>query len=446
LEDGAMPYRWPTDTDFAPWELDVLDRSCSVCGRRMYLCDHRDRHLHTREGPVESVCKLNHGPDPHCPGPAKTKSPEIEATIAPPHWAIGWDVFCWIGHRRCSRHWAIPPIRAELRDAYRIALSDDAIGQDIHRYQVPLAARQPDPVARLRQCPSVDEIILAIDGLQPEKGHATLQVVRELTQKRARFAEALISATADEVRRPIAQAKRWAEAPGKPVGLWLSDRPDAFVTGIAAESPGGPPRYCRNHSLRDVAQPMSEIDSHAQVQMRQEVRGLRTIDQAALKRPGAAAPEDAAGTGTGSTSTGAVEPADPAAPQADAAGAVVLDSGAAARGILHDDPGGPLHPPGLRMAEALDEVRESIQRDPDEKKGGSPSRNSAAGPAASTGASTQFGPNKRRSATPSRTSRQSRRPSIQGGGPAPTAGRGSRSRSIGSSGARIRSVRRWPGS
>jgi hypothetical protein len=33
----TMPYRWPEDTDFALWELDVLDRACSVCGRtRLY--------------------------------------------------------------------------------------------------------------------------------------------------------------------------------------------------------------------------------------------------------------------------------------------------------------------------------------------------------------------------------------------------------------------------
>jgi hypothetical protein len=422
-----MPYRWPTDTDFAPWELDVLDRHCSVCGRRMYICDHRYRHLHTLEGPVELVCKLNHCPDPHCPGHTKTKSPEIEATIAPPHWAVGWDVFCWIGHRRCSRHWAIPQIRAELLDSYRIALSDDAIGQYIRRYQVMLAARQQDPAALLREYQSVDELILSIDGLQPEKGHETLYVVRELTRKRAWFAEALISATADEVRRLIARAKGWAEALGKPVGLWLSDRQDAFVTGIAAEFPGVPHRYCQNHFLRDVAKPVSEIDSHAKVRMRKKVRGLRKIEQAVLKRQGVAAPGDAAGTGTESTSTVTVERADPAAPQADAAGAVVLDYCTAVRGILNDDQGGPLHPPGLRMAEALDEVRESIQRDLGEKKGGSRSSNSAAWPAASTGASTRSGPNKRRSASTPRTSRKSRRPSIRKEGVAPSVGVGSRS-------------------
>jgi hypothetical protein len=38
----------------------------------------------------------------------------------------------------------------------------------------------------------VDAVILAIDGLQPEKGHETLYVVRELVKKRVWFAEAVV--------------------------------------------------------------------------------------------------------------------------------------------------------------------------------------------------------------------------------------------------------------
>jgi hypothetical protein len=406
-----MPYHWPEDTDFVRWELDVLDRKCPFCGRRMHICDHRYRRFHSLEGPVELVCKLNHCPDPTCPGHATTKSPELEVAIALPKWAIGWDVLCWIGHRRCSRHWSIPQIQSELRDEYGIPISADSLGRYLQRYQVMLAARQEDPEALRRQYQSVAEIILCIDGLQPEKGHETLYVVRELTQKRVWFAEALISATAAEVRRLIAQAKTWAEALNVPVGLWMSDRQDAFVTGIAAEFPGVPHRYCDNHFLRDVAKPVLEADSHAKVTMRKKVRGLRTIERAVLTRPGAEAPEDTHFDDGEPTMAVAVEPAEPNPAAADPAGAVILDYCAAVRGIVNDDQGGPLHPPGLRMAEALQEVRESIQRNLDEKKGGSPRSNSTASPAASTEVSTKCGPNTRRSAATSRTSKKSRRPS-----------------------------------
>jgi hypothetical protein len=408
-----MSYAWPEDTDFALWELDVLDRDCPVCGRMMYVCDHRYRRVHTLDGPVQLVCKLNHCPDPRCPGHAKTRSPELEVTIALPKWAIGWDVFCWIGHRRCSRHWSVSQIQTELWDEYAIKLSDDSIARYIRHYQVILAARQQDPAALRRQYDSVGAIILSIDGLQPEKGHETLYVVRELTQKRVWFAEPLISATADEVRRLIKKAKAWAESLGKPVALWLSDRQDAFVTGIAAEFPDVPHRYCDNHFLRDVAKPILEADSHAKVAMRKKVRGLRKIEQAVLKHQGGAGSKRLAGGDPEATTVvngGPVDTPSPT-PDTDSVGAVVLAYCAAVRGILNDDQGGPLHPPGLRMAEALSEVRESIQRNVDEQKGGSQNSNSADWPVASTVDSKTFGPTKRQSENTSRTSRKLPRPS-----------------------------------
>src|ERR1700722_1567195 len=137
-----------------------------------------------------------------------------------------------------------------------------------------LAARQQDAGSLRRQYESVAEIILSIDGLQPEKGHETLYVVRELTQKRVWFAEPLISATEDEVRRLIKKAREWAQSLDRPVGLWMSDKQEAFLKGIAAEFPEVPHRYCDNHFLRDLAKPVLEADSHAKVQMRKKVRGL----------------------------------------------------------------------------------------------------------------------------------------------------------------------------
>jgi hypothetical protein len=380
-EVGTMAYRWPEDTDFALWELDVLDRTCPVCGRMMHICDHRYRRLHTLDGPVQLICKLNHCPDRACPGHARTKSPELEITLALPQVAIGWDVFCWIGHRRCSRHMAIPLIRSELLDDYQIRLSDDAIDQYIRRYQVMLAARQQDAELLRRHYPAGAEIILCIDGLQPEKGHETLYVVRELTRKRVWFAEPLLSATAAEVRRLITKAKQWAESLGTPVGLWVSDKQDAFVTGIAAEFPDVPHRSCDNHFLRDLAQPVLEADSHAKVQMRKKVRGLRSIEQAVLQQPRAQA-SGRRGDGDPEAAAAVSAAAEPP-PEVDPANAVALDYCAAVRGILNDDQGGPLHPPGLRMAAALTEVQESIQRNLGAKKGGSRRSNSAACPDAS---------------------------------------------------------------
>jgi hypothetical protein len=396
-----MPYDWPEETDFALWELDVLDRECPACGRMMHVCDHRSRRFHTLQGPVELLCRLDRCPDRDCPGHSKTKSPELEVTLALPKWAIGWDVFCWIGHRRYSRHWAIPQIQGELLDDYGVRLSQDAIARYVHRYQVMLAARQHDPEGLRRQYQAVGEIILSIDGLQPEKGHETLYVVRELTEKRIWFAEPLLSATADEVRRLIKKAREWAESLGVPVALWLSDRQDAFVTGVAAEFPDVPHRYCDNHFLRDLARPVTEADSHAKVRMRKRVRGLRAIEQAVLAWPKAEVVEGLTPEAPEAAVTAPVAADRPAA-VVDPAGGVVLDYCTAVRGILNDGQGGPLHPPGVRMAEALTEVHASLQRNLDEEKGDSPRSNSAAWPDASRGASTRSRSSRRSSEDTSR--------------------------------------------
>jgi hypothetical protein len=230
---------------------------------------------------------------------------------------------------------------------------------------------------------------LSIDGLQPEKGHETLYVVRELTLKRAWFAEALISSTAAEVRRLFVKARQWAEQLGKPVQLWVSDKQDAFLTGIAAEFPDVPHRYCSNHFVRDLAKPILEADSNAKVKMRSKVRGLRSIESDVLgQHSQAAAPVD--GIPNTAVPVPEVSPVVlaevPSNLPLDAAGQVVLDYCSAVRGVLNSDQGGPLQPPGLRMAEALHEIRDSLQVNLEEKKGAPLMANSNGWPTASTAA------------------------------------------------------------
>ena len=153
------------------------------------------------------------------------------------------------------------------------------------------------------------------------------------------------------------------------------------------------------------------MDSGAKVKMRRKVRGLRAIERQVLKeRRSPGAPEsnaqhekpNPAGTPRVDPPDAAVAPM-AAAPQpcppsdpdvirpehfleatgvagagdvrvGEEAGEVVLGYCAAVRGILNDSQGGPFHPPGLRMSEALQDVRGSLDRSLQGKKGGLPSR------------------------------------------------------------------------
>jgi hypothetical protein len=227
-------------------------------------------------------------------------------------------------------------------------------------------------------------------------------VVRELTRKRVWFAEPLLSSAEPEVHRVIVLARQWAERVAKPVRAWMSDKQDAFVKAIATEFPGIPHRYCQNHFVRDLAKPVLDMDSQAKVTMRRKVRGLRAIERRVLaERRHAAAPQGAAMSTAASPASATPAQAGTPKPYAssaggllhtdrtleatrvataeepdieDEAGEVVLGYCAAVRGILNDSQGGPLHPPGVRMSEALQEVRDSLARNLGAQKGGRPSR------------------------------------------------------------------------
>jgi len=124
-----------------------------------------------------------------------------------------------------------------------------------------------------------------------------------------------------------------------------------------------PHRYCGNHFLRDLAKPMLELDSHAKVQMRGKIRGLRGIEREVLKERAAAhasRDKDQKRLAMAATAPKELE--------------VVLDYCAAVRGIINDSQGGPLRPPGLRMSEALGDVRKSLRRNLRLKKGGTRKR------------------------------------------------------------------------
>jgi len=125
-------------------------------------------------------------------------------------------------------------------------------------------------------------LVLSIDGLQPEQGHETLYVVRELNAK------------PDLVCRGVAlqQCRR-----GAPSGEQARHGPHSWVcrstcgcrTNKTRSSPGSRPSFPGSRIgiasiifLRDVAKPMLETDRHAKVKMRSKVRGLRAIEREIL--------------------------------------------------------------------------------------------------------------------------------------------------------------------
>jgi hypothetical protein len=334
-------------------ELDLvrLDRTCLGCGRKMHVRCRRERQIQTLQGPLRLKLNLVQCRQGFC-DQKKLFSPEQEQQYAMPRWGIGWDVFCWIGQRRFSRHWSVSQIRHELSDSYDIQLSDDAIEDHLTSYQHMVAARHQDLQVMRGAYRHSGEVVLTIDGLQPEKGHETLYVVREVTQHRVWFAEPLLSGATDEVRQLFVRAKQLAEKLNLKIVLWISDKQDAFLKCVAEEFPDLPHRYCENHFFRDLAKPVLEIDSTAKKKMRAKIRGLRALEREVLQ----ARQSDQV------DSTSPLGETRKTSPLSGEAGSVILDYCSVVRGILNDNHGGPYNPPGVRMRSALADVQQSLER------------------------------------------------------------------------------------
>jgi hypothetical protein len=367
----------------------------------MQICDHRFRRVERFDGPHRLVCKLLKCTDKTCSASGKTFSPEAESALAPPRWIIDWHIFAWIGQRRFSRHWSVPEIRCELADSHHIRLSDSVLEDYISHYERMVAARHQDPARLVQEYADVPDVRLSIDGLPPEKGHETLYVVRELNAGLVWFATPLLSSAASEVEALFVRARQIATLLDKPVRCWLSDKQDAFLTGIAKIFPGVPHRLCKLHFVRALAADVTANDSHVKVQMRKKIRGLAGIERKVLAaglapsaspapeavRPDAGAPplpepasrpqSDASPTVSESASVTPQPPERATVPcelqdvqQAPVIPpSVVLDYCAAVRGILHGEQGSALEPTGLRMASALADVSASLSRCLEEKKG-----------------------------------------------------------------------------
>ncbi len=277
-----MSKKWPTNTVFQEEPVYPTMTNCPVCGKPLASHTTRRRCLYRFTGPTRLVCYLVRCVNPQCAAYHHHVNPETEPQIALPRWRLDWAIFLWMGFRRFTRHWSIPQIHAELKDTYQITLSETMLADYLHHYQTMVAAWYADVPQLHTAYRDISDLILTIDGIQPEKGYETVYVVRELRQHRVWFAETLLSSATEEVQRLIQRARLLSEQLGKPVCGWMSDKQDAFVTAIAKEFPGIPHRYCANHFLRDIAAPMLATDSAAKVRMRHKVRGLRALERLCL--------------------------------------------------------------------------------------------------------------------------------------------------------------------
>jgi len=110
-----------------------------------------------------------------------------------------------------------------------------------------LRAGQPAKIAQLLpKLKELEGIILAIDGMQPEKGNDALYIVREAQLDLTLAAEVLDHGDHDTLQVKLLEPiKAW----GIPIGGVISDAQESIRLAVEQILPGVPHRNCQFHAL-----------------------------------------------------------------------------------------------------------------------------------------------------------------------------------------------------
>jgi hypothetical protein len=313
----------PTTTrDLAPRRTN-----CPRCGQHMRADYTNRRTITTLAGVTRLNLTIRRCRNAECTAHKKPYRPEAEGHFALPHHEFGLDVVALVGRLRYTEHRSVPEIRAHLVGR-GLAISERTVTNLLDRYDELLAVVLTDDRRLKKVLAAQQQVILALDGLQPDVGHEVLWVIRDVLSGEILLAKSLLSARQKELSELLRQVR---DACGVPVAGVISDGQHSIRNAVAEVFPGVPHQLCQFHYLREAAMPIYEADRHAEVQLKKKVRGVRTIERAVEGRTD---------------------------PEAE----VVRGYCSAVRGAITDDGRPPLEASGLKLHARLCAVTESLGR------------------------------------------------------------------------------------
>src|SRR6266480_6988672 len=124
------------------------------------------------------------------------------------------------------------------------------------------------------------QVILALDGLQPDVGHEVLWVVRDCLSEEILLARPLLSSTQGDLTALLTEVKDQLQELEVPVKGVISDGEDTLGSAVAFVFPKAPHQLCQFHYLKDAIDPLYEADRHAKTQLKKQLRGVRPIERA----------------------------------------------------------------------------------------------------------------------------------------------------------------------
>ena len=316
-------------------DLTPLRENCPACGQRMWLDYTNRRTLATLAGCTRLHLSIRRCHNKGCRCYLRPYRPEGEGRFALPKHEFGLDVIALVGSLRYAEHKSVPEIHQALlgRD---VGVSERTVTNLLDRYDELLAVALADNRRLQKLLAGQAQVILAIDGLQPDVGHEVLWVIRDCLSGEVLLARSLLSARQEDLAELLSQVR---DAVGVPVAGAISDGQHSIRKAIAKALPGVPHQPCQFHYLREAARPIYEADRHAKKELKKKVRQVRGIERSVEGR-------------------------------SDNEACVIKGYCSAVRSALTDDGRPPLEASGLKLQSRLQAINDSLDRV--EEKGGRP--------------------------------------------------------------------------
>jgi len=291
---------------------------------------HSHRTVTTLQGVTRLTLKVYRCRNTACPRYHQPTRPEEEGGWALPHGEFGLDVIALVGALRYQQQRSIPQIHEELvRRGLQVA--QRTVTDQLYRYEELLALHLADQERLQVRLAQQQQVILSLDGLQPDVGHEVLWVLRDCVSGEVLVARSLLGATENDLVPLLEEAAGLCRKLNLPIAGVISDGQHSIRNAVARALPGVPHQLCHFHYLREAATPIADADRHAKKELKKHVRGVRPLERALEGRT-----DEEAEVGRGYC--------------------------LAVRSALTDDGQPPLDAAGLRLQERLQDISDSLGR------------------------------------------------------------------------------------
>lgn len=306
--------------------LACIHQNCTSCGQKMWSDYDNLRTIRTLSGVVKIRLKVRRCPHRECESYHQVYRPEKEGSWALPEHEFGLDLMAYVGSLRYQEHRSVPQIHKALREK-EVIICEKSVSNVLDRYDEMVSVCLTDPKRISSLIGSQKQVILAIDGLQPQAGHEVLWVIRDCISESILLARSLLSSRGEDISMMLAEV---VKALPQNIVAVVSDGQPSIRNAVAQTLPDTPHQLCHYHYYKEAFKPITEADRHAKKELKKLVRGIRPIERSVAN-------------------------------QQEPISEVVNGYCLAVRGALTDNGHPPLDAPGLRLHERLNTIHSSLK-------------------------------------------------------------------------------------